>query len=261
VPTPTERFRALMGRSEFPLDEAALLLAAHAEPDLDVDRQLARLDELAAKCTERSVQGVVDLLFVRLGLHGNLDDYGDPRNSFLNQILDRRTGIPISLSVLTMEIGRRVGVTFEGIGMPGHFLIRVAAMPTLLLDPFHGGRQIGPDGAEELFVRIHGGTAPFSPALLAPTPAPAILARMLFNLRTSYRSRGDGAALGWVGHLLASMPFIGDAEVLETARQLSEVGRFADAAAVLDVLAGRTGNAEGAAGLRAQGARLRARLN
>lgn len=259
--TPTERFLALMGRPGFPLDEAALLLAAHGQPDLDVDGQLARLDELACSCPDASVHGVVDLLFVRLGLRGNLEDYGDPRNSFLNQVLDRRTGIPISLSVLTMEIGRRVGVTFEGIGMPGHFLIRVAATPSVLLDPFHGGRRLGPGGAEELFGRIHGGMAPFSPALLAPTPAPAILARMLFNLRGSYHSRADGTALAWVGRLLASMPFIGAAEVLETARQLSEVGRFRDAAAVLDALAGRTADAEDASRLRAQAVRLQARLN
>lgn len=261
MPTPTERFLALVGRPEFPLDEAALLLAAHAEPELDVDAQLARLDRLAAACPDASVQGVVDLLFAQLGLRGNLEDYGDPRNSFLNQVLDRGTGIPISLSVLTMEIGRRVGVIFEGIGMPGHFLIRLAAMPSVLLDPFHAGRQIGPEDAQELFVRIHGGMAPFSPALLVPTPSPAIVARMLFNLRNSYRSRGDGAALAWVGRLLAAMPFIGDAEVLETARQLSEVGRFPDAAEVLEGLADRTVDGEDATRRRAQAARMRARLN
>lgn len=259
--SPAERFLALMDRPDFPLDEAALLVAAHAQPGLDVAGQLARLDELAANCPDASVEGVVALLFAQLGLHGNLEDYGDPRNSFLNQVLDRRIGIPISLSVLTMEIGRRVGVPFEGIGMPGHFLVRPAATPSVLLDPFHGGRRIGPDGAEELFARIHGGMAPFSPDLLEPTAAPAILARMLFNLRNSYRSRGDGSALAWVGHLLASMPCIGEAEVLETARQLSEAGRFRDAAAALDTLAARTEDREQAARLGAQAVRLRARLN
>lgn len=250
-----------MARPEVPLDEAALLIAAHGQPHVDVDSELARLDELAAACPEASVEGVTGLLFERLGFHGNLEDYGDPRNSFLDQVMDRRVGIPITLSVLTIEVGRRVGVAFEGIGMPGHFLVRHAGSPAIMLDPFHGGQVIAAHDAEVLYRRIHGDAAAFSPALLAPSPPRAILARMLFNLRNAYRVRGEASGLAWVGRLLASMPHVGGVDVLDTARLLTELGRFNDAASVLESLSGRVDSGEDAERLRASAGALRARLN
>ena len=185
--TPTDRFHALVQGPEaaLPLDEAALLLAAHAEPDLDVARQLARLDGVAARCPERSVDGVRTLLFGELALQGNVDDYDDPRNSFLDQVLDRRVGIPISLSVLTIEVGRRVGVAFEGIGLPGHFLVRPVGDPVHLMDPFHHGRLLDVDGCASLFQSLYGPAAPFSPSLLVPVGPRQILARMLANLKNN----------------------------------------------------------------------------
>lgn len=260
--TPTERFLALVAGSTgaVPLDEAALLLAAHGEQGLDVDAQMARLDELAAGCPDPTLDGVVELLFGRLQLRGNTDDYGDPRNSFLDQVLDRRLGIPISLSVLVMEIGRRVGLNFEGIGMPGHFLVRHVGVPAVVLDPFHGGRRVEPEEAETLFRLIHGPAVPFSAHLLAPSPPHAILARMLFNLQNSYRRRDDGTGLAWVGRLLAGLPGVGAADVVETARLVLHTGRFREAAVIFESLAERSEPAE-AERLRARAALLRARLN
>jgi hypothetical protein len=116
----TERFRALVHGPEvsLPLDEAALLIAAHAEPGLDLDAELARLDELAAGVANPTLDGLRRHLFGELGFRGADHDYDDPRNSYLHVVVERRVGIPISLSVLLMEVGRRIGVPLAGCPCP-----------------------------------------------------------------------------------------------------------------------------------------------
>ena len=123
---PTARFTELVQtpEAEWALDEASFLIATHARPDLDLPAQLARLDELAAQAGEPTLDGLRRLLFRDLGFSGNEVDYYDPRNSFLDEVLDRRTGIPITLAVVMLEVGRRLGVPLAGVSMPGHFLVR-----------------------------------------------------------------------------------------------------------------------------------------
>ena len=125
------RWRELMERPErnLPLDEAALVIAAVADPNLDVPAQLSRLDDVAAQIGTADTERVCRWLFETLHLKGDHQSYDDPRNSYLHQILDRRLGIPISLSVLLIEIGRRCGVNLEGVGMPGHFLVQGSQLP------------------------------------------------------------------------------------------------------------------------------------
>jgi regulator of sirC expression with transglutaminase-like and TPR domain len=257
--TITERFISQVRRPEtdLALDEAALLIAAHAEPDLDIAHQLRRLDGLAGQVGRATAPGVIDLLFSELGLRGNDKDYRDPRNSFLDQILDRGVGIPISLAVLTMEVGRRVGVTFHGVGMPGHFLLRSEGE---LLDPYRAGRRLDIDDAEALFRAVHGPAATFSPSLLATTGPRAILGRMLANLLNGYAERGESTALAWVARLRAAIPGLPRAEQADLARLLVNVGQFAEAGDVLDQLAGSAGSTESQQ-LRARASLLRARLN
>jgi regulator of sirC expression with transglutaminase-like and TPR domain len=129
------RFIETVAREDFPLDYAALLIGAWDYPQRDVDTYREQLDSIAsfaAPEVERASSGIgraraiSDCLFERLGFCGNTDDYYDPRNSFLADVLDRRTGIPISLSVLYLEVARRVGVLAQGVNFPGHFLVRVA---------------------------------------------------------------------------------------------------------------------------------------
>jgi regulator of sirC expression with transglutaminase-like and TPR domain len=195
--------------------------------------QLQRLDELAASLAEPSAAAVAALLFDQLGLQGNTEDYGDPRNSFLDQVLDRRLGIPISLAVLMIEVARRAGVVMEGIGMPGHFLVRGGDE---FRDPFQAGRPLDQAACAALFRAIHGPTVEFSPGMLASVGPRIILARMLANLRQSYVTRRDPVALEWVVRLRVAIPGVPSSELIDLARLLTELGRFGEAAKVLDDL-------------------------
>ena len=232
---PTIRFTDLVQgpEDELPLDEAALLIAAHGHPGLDVDAELAKLDELAAGVTERTLYGWRRHLFVDLGFAGNVKRYYDPANSFLDDVLRRRKGLPITLSVLGMEVGRRIGVHLEGVGMPGHFLLRHG--PDAYVDPFEGGRLLDRAGCVERFRALHG-AAPFLPSYLDTVGPVAILGRMLNNLKSVYTGRGDVVSLSWVFQLRLALPGASPLERREWARVLGAVGRFLEAAVVLEDL-------------------------
>jgi regulator of sirC expression with transglutaminase-like and TPR domain len=149
--TATDPFAELMAREEPAIDlaRACLLIAKDAYPGLDVDGYLGEIERLAARLrgrlpdadgAEERIAALNEFLFAELGYSGNAENYYDPRNSYLNEVLDRRTGIPLTLSVLYMEIGRRVGLPIEGVSFPGHFLVRLRLRGSLLvLDPFSGG--------------------------------------------------------------------------------------------------------------------------
>ena len=263
----SSQFLALIDGPEqgIPLDLAALLLAAHATPSLDVAARMRELDALAEGCADPSMDGMLDHLFVRLGFTGNREDYDDPRNSLLDQVLDRRVGIPITLSVLTLEVGRRLGLSLHGVGMPGHFLVGDPA--GRFVDPFEGGRQLDAAGCRDQFHQVLGSDAPWNDSYLAPVGKRAILVRMLTNLRQIYSADGNLMSLGWVLRLRAGVPGANPAERLELVEVLSALGRYDEAARLLDQLAGagaaRTAHAEGLAPdeLRGRASRLRARLN
>jgi regulator of sirC expression with transglutaminase-like and TPR domain len=263
TPELTDRFAAAVRGPEagIHLAEASLLVAAHAQPGLDVGAGLARLDELAAGCPAPTLDGLVSYLFGELGFRGDAPArYGDPRNSFLDQVLERRRGIPITLSVVTMEVGRRVGVPFAGIGLPGHFLVRHEGAPPALLDPFGAGRELTIEDCAELVRSIYGDAMEFTPALLAPVGPRAILARMLANLRQVYLARHEVANLEWVVRLRTLIPGVDPAELAQVAGAQAALGRFEDAAATMDDLAGQL-DGEEAERAALQASRHRARLN
>lgn len=259
---PTARFRRLVeGPDEaVRLDEGALLIAAHACPGLDVDAELARLDALADDVPAPTLDGVRTHLFETLGFRGNGADYGDPRNSYLNEVLDRRLGLPITLSVLVIEVGRRVGVPFSGIGLPGHFLVRHEGAPPVLLDPFEGGRELSVDDCAERVARIYGDAVEFDPSMLAPVGPKAILARMLANLKQRFTLTGEAVAAEWVLRLRSTIPDAGTRELGELAGAQAAIGRFTAAAETLEGMARRLSE-EAAAKAVAQARRLRSRLN
>jgi regulator of sirC expression with transglutaminase-like and TPR domain len=195
------RFAQVVGRDDFLLDEAALLIGAWDYPERDLDDYRDMLDTIAERIApevERANGGVArarvisDHLFDRLGYIGNTDDYYDPRNSFLCEVIDRRIGIPISLSVLYLEVSRRVGVLAQGVNFPGHFLVRVAIEDAwLFLDPFSRGRVLTPTDLEALLRKTTSPSAVLEPSVIAAASKRQIVARMLVNLAGIYGRNGD----------------------------------------------------------------------
>lgn len=242
------------------LDEGAMLVAAHAYPELDVDAQVARLDELAAGCPEPTVAGLVAYLFGELGFRGNVEDYGDPRNSYLNDVLDRRLGLPITLSVVAIEVGRRLGIPLVGIGMPGHFVVRHEGVPRVLLDPFEGGRELTVDDCAERVAAIYGGAVAFTPSMLQAVGPRAILARMLANLKQRFSMTGDAVGAEWALRLRTALPDVDRRELGELAGAQAAIGRYRAAAETLEGLAAELPG-EAAAKAVAKARQFRARLN
>lgn len=254
----TAWFARLVARPEHevPLDEAALAIAAHARPGLDVAAATARLDALAAGAPG-DFAGLADHLFGRAGFTGDTTDYADPENSYLDAVLERRLGLPITLTLVMIEVGRRAGVVVDGIGMPGHFLAGSTDGSGRYCDPFHGGQVLDAAGCAALYARVSGGQ-PFSPAYLAPVGRLALLGRMLANLRTTLLDR-DPPAAAWAVRLRLVMPDCGGAERAALAAVLVRLGRFLEAAAELERAAGQVGGPDGdRLGREAAAARARA---
>jgi len=204
-------FKSLVSGSEIDLAGAALAVARIEYPDLAPEQWLARLDDLAARSTaakladpRRALDRLRGFLFEEAGFRGNADDYYDPRNSCLNDVLDRQLGIPITLSVLVMEVGRRVGIEILGIGLPGHFCVGARlGDELLLLDPFGGGRRLARDEAEAIASRAVGRQVELTDAHFTPTTKAQIVVRMLRNLQGIYARREDwGKALSVIDRLL-----------------------------------------------------------
>ena len=208
-------FQQLIGRIDVRIDlaRACLLIAEDAYPELDIERYMTELERLAQRLraslpqtagVEEKVVALNQFLFEELGYAGNADDYYDPRNSYLNEVIDRRTGIPITLSVIYMEFGRRIGLPLEGVSFPGHFLVRLKVRGGMLvLDPFAGGEPQSEQDLRERLQRVIpesvAGALPVSELPLDQFLEPAgnrqILARLLRNLKAIYRETDQPARL------------------------------------------------------------------
>jgi regulator of sirC expression with transglutaminase-like and TPR domain len=198
-------FAALVSLPDDAIDlgQASLLIARAEYPDLQVGPYLEVLDEMGAVIRGRLRGGegfpsliahLNRLLFEERGFRGNREEYYDPRNSFLNDVLDRRVGIPISLSAVYLEVGRRIGLPLAGVAFPGHFLVRYAgpdAPDDVLIDPFNRGRILTALDCRALLRTLHDGSIPFRPEYLARARTRDILERMLLNLKAIYRARSD----------------------------------------------------------------------
>jgi regulator of sirC expression with transglutaminase-like and TPR domain len=189
-------------RSPIHLPRAALLFAkAIAYPELDVDLYLELLDglgEWAAKAVPHSghvrkfAEDLSAFLFDQLGFRGNQEDYEDPRNSYLNEVLDRRLGIPISLSVIYLHVARKAGLSAQGIGLPGHFIVRVNDPDgDFYVDPFNQGEILSMHECAQLVAASTGYQGPLQEEWLEPAAPAVILTRMLNNLRNLYLKRRD----------------------------------------------------------------------
>jgi regulator of sirC expression with transglutaminase-like and TPR domain len=192
---------ACLDESVFALDRAALAVGLEEYPNLQTEIYLRKLDTFAARTevligSDRTPMNVLnslnEVLFVQEGLRGNSEDYYDPRNSYLNEVLDRKQGIPISLSLIYVEVARRIGFQIEGVGFPGHFIVKHGAHDReILIDPFNQGRILTRRDCQELLDPIYGGSLSVQPAFLQPMEKKAIISRLLFNLKGIYYQKEE----------------------------------------------------------------------
>jgi regulator of sirC expression with transglutaminase-like and TPR domain len=211
APTLIDAFNSFAGPGvsddKIDLTRAALLISRTRYPHLDIEAYAARIDGLAQRVAglvpnldgKQTISALNYVLFGELGLRGNRDDYYDPRNSFLNDVLDRGLGIPITLSVVYLEVAQRIGFPVAGIGMPGHFLLRYQpsvngiseANQEVLIDCFNQGDTLSPQDCQKRLNEIYPGETNLQPEFLHPVNRRQILARMLNNLKTVYLSTRD----------------------------------------------------------------------
>ena len=223
--------------AEIDLGETALLFAAAEYPDLDLAREVGLFDSLA-RAAARAVDGDSPLgaanalsrfLFEDLGFAGNHRDYYDPRNSYVNEVLKRRVGIPITLSLVYMEVGRRTGVPMQGVGLPGHFLMCHAEEPGLFVDAFHGGLLLSRDECVQRFRDLTHPDEPWSDEYLAPIAKRDMLTRMLRNLKVAHLRRKDNErALLTATMLICLRPDLAE-ERRDRGVVQSRLGRYAEA--------------------------------
>lgn len=191
--------------AEIDLAQAALLIAEDEYPGLDIATYIERLDAIGDAARARlldvdkpgerlspaRLERVLAFVYRDLGFSGNATDYYDPRNSWLNDVLDRKTGIPITLAVVVLEILSRAGVEAAGVSFPGHFLVRSPGPAgPLFVDPFDG-RILSREDLRELHGRVAGEPSDPDPRLLEPVGSRQVLVRMLHNLRGIFAARGD----------------------------------------------------------------------
>ncbi len=206
------RFAQVMDAADIRLDEACFAMSSAIQRPLDEIEWLARLDLLAAECPTPTADGVARYLFGDLSFRGNTGAYYDWRNSCLDRVIETRVGIPISLSVLMIEVARRLDVSLVGVGMPAHFLVRTVGEPERFFDPFAAGVELDAAGARELFRTVTRGQVAWQDSYLEPTLAQAIVVRMLNNLRAIFQGRSDEMRLGIVMEMRARIPQLAVAE-------------------------------------------------
>jgi regulator of sirC expression with transglutaminase-like and TPR domain len=244
--TARDRFAAMVTKPEPELDlaAAALEIAAEEYPQLVPGPYLQRLDLLAERVRDRLgdetaplivLQELNRVLFEEERFRGNAEAYYDPRNSFLNDVLDRRVGIPITLSLVYLEVGWRLGLPLTGVGFPGHFLVRYEGeVVRVLLDPFDGGRIRFEDQAQELLDRVYGGLVRLQPEFLESTGKKGVLVRLLKNLKAIYlNTNEDRKALAAIDRILLIRP-TAVGEMRDRGMLLARTGRVAEAIADLE---------------------------
>lgn len=200
---------------EIDLARAALLIAATEYPGLSVERELFRIDEIAEGIAPRmdddaplyQLNTLSEYLFDELKFAGNHTNYYDPRNSFLNDVIERRVGIPITLSLLYIEVGKRLGVPLLGIGMPGHFIVRHRDESDVFVDPFHGGILLSEDECAQRVKQVTQGALIWDRSYLQPVRSREFIARMLRNLKVIYLQRRNyERVLATIDRVIALLP-------------------------------------------------------
>jgi regulator of sirC expression with transglutaminase-like and TPR domain len=197
------------------LDRAALYLAGEEYPDIDVHSYLAELDSFASQIALREIgksapgdlaRAIAGYLCDEVGLHGNTGEYYSPDNSYLNRVLETRTGIPITLSLIFLEVARRLGLRCSGVGLPGHFIVGLDDTGEYL-DPFNAGALLSAEDCRTLVQRMSGGQLEWTDRFLAPYTKADILFRVLNNLKSVYmQSKGYTKAVGVIQRMAIISP-------------------------------------------------------
>jgi regulator of sirC expression with transglutaminase-like and TPR domain len=231
-------FERVVSHPEPALDlaRAALLVAAESDPNVDVDGQLHTLESWAAELRSRldpnwnNLQKLARLrafLFDDLGFRGNHNDYYNPSNSLLHHVMEGRRGIPLTMSIIFLELGWRIGIPLEGVGFPGHFLVRLVGEPRdLLLDPYRRGMSVHEEDCRRILLEVSGGKLSFHGDLLVSVTKRDMIARLLLNLKGAYlRKNQDEHALAAVDRLLLIHPEDAD-EIRDRGLLLFRLQRF-----------------------------------
>jgi regulator of sirC expression with transglutaminase-like and TPR domain len=235
---------AVLDEDTFPLDRSSLTIALEEYPGLDIPKYLRRLDALAARVEVligmdrhaiNVIESINEVLFIQEGLRGNDDDYYDPRNSYLNEVLDRRLGIPITLSVVYIEVARRIDFSIRGVGFPGHFLIKhVAKDREIIIDPFNLGRILTPNDCQELLDKNYNGTVLTNASQFQPMEKKSMITRMLYNLKGIYTQKEQHLkALAVIDKILMLNPWT-PSEVRDRGMLYMQTSLFAKALADLE---------------------------
>ena len=225
-------FTALVQHPSIDLGRGAALAAAHIRPPVAVDRLVETFDDLAAAVHGTTFVDLCAFVGRDLQFVGNRHDYGDPENSMLDAVVARRTGLPITLSIVVIELGRRIGVAVDPIGMPGHFLVR-DRVSGAFCDPFAQCALLDVEDCRRIHDAVHGGRRRFTLDDLAVVSPASVLARMLANLEQS-RLALDRARLRRVLELHAAVPSLGAADLVVLGDRLARVGDHATAARVVE---------------------------
>ena len=265
------QFAELVARDEeaLELDRAALLLAAAEYPHLDIEEYLSLLNQFgeAARAVDdffadplTRIRRLSQLLFDEFEFRGNVENYYDARNSFLNDVIDRRTGIPITLSVVMIEVARRIGLRLFGVGMPGHFIIKyVDDDREIFVDPFHGGRIISEEHCQELISQMYSDRMPFHSSFLHAVSKKQILARMLQNLKGIYSRAQDHHKTLWLIDLALLIDSESVSEIRDRGLIGFALGKYGQARADLEEYLRRAPSAEDAAEIKNRLIQLRQR--
>lgn len=269
----------LLREPDFDLAEAALLCCAEVEPGLNVDAELARLQELGEQLMARdgytpddphaAARALGGLLAGDLGFTGDAADYHDPRNGLLTEVLQRRRGLPITLSIVYVGVGQRAAMEVYGLNTPGHFLVGVdfepAASPTqpaVVIDPFADGHV---EPVADFLQQLHdtgGPHAALRSDVLAPAAPVPVIRRLLNNLTRDYLARADATDALWTVELKRLLPDTGPWDIEAHAQVLMQVGRYRDAAAAVETYLEQEADADTDATKLESWARLaRAQLN
>ena len=242
------------------LAKAALYIAQEEYPDLDTDEYLNALDTMADEVKERLpnqhyplriIQSINQYLYEDLGFTGNTTDYYDPRNSFLNEVISRRTGIPITLSLVYLEVARRIDFPMLGVGMPGHFLIRpTVAQMEIFVDAYNRGEVLFTEDCQERLAQIYLKPVQLQPQYLETVTPRQFLARMLTNLKLIYLQRQEWEkAVAAVERILLLFPDV-PAELRDRGLIYYQLGRFLAAGDDFEAYLAKVPNAQDAHDIR-----------